>query len=157
MNQRHCEREPEIVEALHTGAWREDLRRHADSCRACAETRFLAQSLLQTAARMALHTPPDASQVWRKAREEAREVTLKRASRLFNLMRTAGLAYGLVLAAWCVHGFLLHGVKQFLPSANGVTAGTATIGALVAFACIVMGIWYTVCSDRDTLLRSAGR
>jgi hypothetical protein len=157
MNQKHCEREPEIVEALHTGIWREDLRRHADSCQACAETLFLAQSLLQTAARMALHTPPDAGQVWRKAREQAREAALKRASRLFNLMRAAGLVYGLVLATWCVYGFLAHGLKQFLPVANEVTAGTATIGALVAFACIVTGVWYTVCSDRDTLLRSASR
>jgi hypothetical protein len=157
MNQKHCEREPEIVKALHTGIWREDLRRHADSCQACAETRFLAQSLLQTAALFAQHTPPNASQVWRKAREQAREAALKRASRLFNLMRAAGLVYGLVLASWCVYGYLAHGFKQFLPEANGVTAGTAAIGALVAFACIVMGLWYTVCGDRDTLLRSAGR
>lgn len=157
MNQKRCEREPEIVEALHTGVWREDLRAHTDSCRACAETLFLAQSLLQTAVHFAQHTPPDANQVWRKAREQAREAALKRASRLFDLMRAAGLVYGLVLAAWCVHGFLEHGSEQFLPAVNGVVSGTATLGALLALASILMGLWYTVCGDRDTLLRSAGK
>lgn len=157
MNPKHCEREPEIVEALHANVWHEDLSLHVESCQACAETRILTQALLQDAARMAHRTSPDASQVWRRAREQAREAALKRASRLFDLLRAAGFVYGLVLAAWCGHGLWMRGDQHFLPAGNGVVAGTVVLGALVALACMLLGLWYMACDDRAPLLRSAGR
>jgi hypothetical protein len=66
-----CPREPEAVRAVVTGAWSEDLQRHAAACPACRDTVELAEVFARSRSEEAWEDSPDApAAIWWRARAD---------------------------------------------------------------------------------------
>jgi hypothetical protein len=120
MNPSHCEREPQILEAIQNDAIRNgnaspDLLAHAETCPVCSEV-WLVAELLQgktqddskleeiSLADHELTTLPDPGLIWRKAqaraRAGARERALAKATLPIRIMRTCAVVVVILALPW---------------------------------------------------------
>jgi hypothetical protein len=88
-----CEKELLVLEAVRTGEWNDELRRHAASCAVCSDAALASSFLLamreedRTEARV-----PHAGRVWWKAQLQARRAAAERAARPITLAQSAAFA-----------------------------------------------------------------
>jgi hypothetical protein len=89
-----CEKEPLILEAVHSGLWDEKLCEHASDCENCtdaaATTLFLQQIDRSGLAGASL---PGAGQMWWKAQLRARRDAIKCAARPISLAQSTALLF----------------------------------------------------------------
>ncbi|HLW78691.1 MAG TPA: hypothetical protein VKU44_03740 [Terriglobia bacterium] len=122
MDLRHCEREPEVIEAVRSGRWPDaagdSLRRHVQDCTVCADAALVAGYLAQESA-SAVTQPalPHPGLVWWRAQIMARRDAAERAAQPIALAQRAALAVSLAVAlvaallGWPrLHGALARGL-----------------------------------------------
>lgn len=118
MNVIECPREPEILEAITTDAWREtsdeDLRHHARGCAVCAEVLEVGLALRDDyrAAMREARIPPPAL-LWWRAELRVREDAARTAARPITLVQgfAAAASVGVIAA---LAGFLLPSIRGWL-------------------------------------------
>lgn len=151
MKQIRCERETEVVGALRTGTWTADLGSHVRDCAICAETRLVAERLLENARRLrAGYEPIAADRIWRQAQARRQEMALQRATRPLIFMGGLSVACIISLAAWLLYSFWHMADGKLMRSWTVPGIETATMGAAIAVACIAAGAWYLLRESKDT-------
>jgi hypothetical protein len=139
MNIPECHREQEVLEAVRagrwSGAWGEELRKHAAACPVCAEVALVAAMLLEerdlAQAEVRL---PSAGLVWWKAQRAARRAAEERATQPIALVERAAWAltlfgvFGLALWQWPRIAGWLGGAKS-LASGPGSASSSAQFTA----------------------------
>jgi hypothetical protein len=150
MSRRWCERESDVVEAVRRGCFSDELRGHVGSCAVCAETRPVAQMLLQSASLLGAEDAAcGAGVVWRLAEARKREIALKRAVRPLIFMRAMSVVYLVVTAGWLLYSFWRSGSMERVSRWGVLKDETAWVGVAIAALAIAVGAWY--------LLRDGGR
>ncbi len=130
-----CQRETEVVMALRTDDFTDELRAHIAGCESCSEALAVA-SVCQAAP--SPETVPDASLVWRKM-----ELRLKR-ERTEAAMRPAILAERLSAAVFAVCALL---TIPWLAAQSPMLA-FAAIGALVFVGLSAASVYWLAASKR---------
>jgi hypothetical protein len=99
-----CEKEPLVLEAVRTGEWNDELRRHTTDCSACSDAALASSFLLAMREEdRAEARVPHAGRVWWKAQLQARRQAAERAARPITLAQTAAFAFAaLAFAGICV-------------------------------------------------------
>jgi len=137
-----CEHEQFVLRALHTGQWTQPLRRHAAQCPDCTQALQLAEALRRQAHHAdRLCTPPDPYWILQRSRRQARQLTLRRVSRLLAAMRTLAAVYAVAVAAWLLRGYAALQFREVASTLPGTSSGYALIGAALAAACALAGLW----------------
>ncbi len=103
MKPHECENESRVIEAVRSGRWDADLRRHAALCQSCADAALAARVLNEMRAfDDAEHRIRDAGFVWWKAQLLAKQAAGERATQPINFVeRLACLCVVLSVAAAC--------------------------------------------------------
>ncbi len=149
MNRTWCERESDVMEALRSGTFSDELREHVGSCAICAEAQPVAKMLLQTASVLRRQGEPQAAGlVWRRAQAQKRELALKRAARPLIFMRALSGAYAVLFAAWVLRTFWHSELLGKVSGWNGMQSGTAYLGAVIAGLAIAVGAWFLLHDGR---------
>lgn len=159
MELRHCEREPEVIEAVRSGRWPhsvdESLRRHAEGCAACADaalvTAYLAREAASAGEQAAVAALPHPGLIWWRAQIMARRDAAERAAQPIALAQRAALAAGIaVLAAavaidwfrlptlrtWIARWFAASRAADMIASLSSGASGTVLVTSLTA--CLVL-------------------
>jgi hypothetical protein len=142
MKQMSCEHETGVIRALHLGEWTSELRRHAAECQDCSQALHLAEALREEARRAAIHcNPPDAHWIMQRSRRMAREIAVRRVTRLLAAIRALAAVYVAAAALWLLRGYAALPYREVASSMHGASAGFALMGAMVAAVCVVVGLW----------------
>lgn len=153
MNRNRCECEVKVTEALRTGVWTAELRKHVTGCAACEETRRVAGSLLQYAAGLRVESAAGgADAIWQRAQAERQAMAVKRAMRPLLFMRGLSLGCVVALALWLLrsfsHAVYYPGYKGWMHGWAGGGVETTAVGVGVAMVCIGVGAFYLLREDR---------
>lgn len=155
-----CEHTSDVSRAVRTGFWPSALQEHVQTCRACSETRAVAEALLQESSRMRAADPaPDASRVWFEARRRARLHLRHRALFWFRALRVLTVIYVPAMLFWALSHRVAPVREVWKPSFRtdfgSLLTGPAEIfalsGVLLAALCIFMGSWYLLREARTPL------
>lgn len=84
-----CERELEVMAALDAGQWPADLVSHVDACASCQQVRAFGAELLGYAREEATAVLPDASDLWWRARLDARREARRRSMQPIDTVERA--------------------------------------------------------------------
>jgi hypothetical protein len=142
MKQMGCEHENGMVRALQTGEWSEDLRLHVAGCRDCSQALQLAEALRAGARRAEERfNPPDPHWILQRSRRMAREIAVRRTTRLLTAMRTLAVVYVAAVAVWLLRGFAAIQYRELAATLHGASSEFALIGAAVAGFCVLGGLW----------------
>ena len=137
-----CEHERVVIQALHSGEWSVELRRHAADCPDCTQALHLAEALGEAARRAEIHChPPDAHWSWQRSRVMAREIAVRRVTRLLAAMRALAAVYVAAAALWLLRDSAALQYREVASSMHGVSNWFALMGAMVAAVCVVVGLW----------------
>jgi hypothetical protein len=100
MNEAFCEKEQQILAALFGGSRDAEILGHARSCPVCSEVLLIAECLRESAqlATHELSALPDATLIWRKAQNLAREKALVRATLPIQIARISALVVAVFAA-----------------------------------------------------------
>jgi hypothetical protein len=117
-----CVREQDVLDAVTSGRWDDELRAHLGGCALCRdlETIFSAMSAERDAARAETTVPP-ANVVWWRAQIRAHEEARRAAD------RPIAVAQGVAVA--CLIAAALTLVPFALPAIRGVTSSAADVAA----------------------------
>jgi hypothetical protein len=156
MKKTGCEHEEVVLRAMHTGEWTDALRRHLAECRDCTQVLQLAEALRQQARRAeGMCSPPDPYWILQRARRQARELTLRRVGRLLAAMRILAAVYAVAVAAWLLRGYAALQYREVASALPGTSSGYALLGAAVAAAFAIAGLWPIL--RQDTRRAEPGR
>ena len=137
-----CEHESSIIRALHSGEWSSELRLHVAECADCSQALHLAEALRAAARRAEIHcNPPDAHWILQRSRRMAREIAVRRVTRLLAAMRALAAVYVAAAALWLLRGYTALPYREVASSMHGASTGLALMGAMVAAVCVVAGLW----------------
>ena len=137
-----CEHESGVIRALHSGEWSVELRRHAAECADCSQALLLAEALRTEARRAeAGFQAPDAHWIMQRSRRMAREIAVRRVTRLLAAMRTLAAVYVAAAALWLLRGYTALPYREVASSMHGASAGFALMGAMAAAVCVAAGLW----------------
>jgi hypothetical protein len=137
-----CEHESSIIRALHSGEWSSELRLHAAECADCSQTLHLAEALGAAARRAeADFHAPDAHWILQRSRVMAREIAVRRVTRLLAAMRILAAVYVATAVLWLLRGYAVLPYREVASSMHGTYAGFALIGAVAAAVCVAAGLW----------------
>ena len=137
-----CEHESSVIRALHSGEWSGELRRHAVECPDCSQALDLAAALGEAARRAEIQChPPDALWILQRSRMMAREIAVRRVTRLLAAMRALAAVYVAAAALWLLRGYTALPYREVASSMHGTSAGFALMGAMVAAVCVAAGLW----------------
>jgi hypothetical protein len=104
MSNVNCDREQEVVGALHSGALGPELLRHVAACSVCSDV-VAVTKFLQAEAIFASELPlPDANFIWRKAQLRSRREALTSATRPIRVFTNLAYVASAVAALWLVVG-----------------------------------------------------
>jgi len=153
MNAGYCEKEQELVLALHSGTLRDELLAHAAICPACSEVLLVAEFLRDESTSLNRELrPPDAALIWRKAQARAREKALARATLPIRAARNCAYALAVLASPWIVLEFWRRPAwlqdlgLAHLASIDGnwlaALTGTMLVGITATFLCIALSSWY---------------
>ena len=142
MKQMGCEHEVDVIRALHTGEWTEQLRLHAAACQDCSKALHLAEAL-KTGARRAetRFNPPDPHWIFERAHRRAREIAVRRMGRVLMALRALAAAYVIAAAAWLARGYAAGQYHEVASAIQPATGAFALLGAAVAAVFVVAGLW----------------
>jgi hypothetical protein len=136
-----CEHERVVIRALHSGEWSSELRLHAAECPDCSQAMDLAEALRAEARRAELHChPPDAHWIMQRSRVMAREIAVRRMTRLLAAMRALAAVYVAAAALWLLRGYTALPYREVASSMHGTSAGFALMGAAAAAVCVAAGL-----------------
>lgn len=142
MKQISCKHETEVIRALRTSEWTTELRLHGAECQDCSQTLRLAEALREEARRAEIHcTPPDPYWILQRSRRMAREIAMRRMTRLLAVMRALAAVYVAAAAVWLLRGYAALQYREVAAAMHGAASGFALMGAMVAAACVVVGLW----------------
>jgi hypothetical protein len=154
LDREHCEKEEQVVAALHSGPPDAAILDHARDCSVCSEVLLVATRLRQEAALPdhALDVLPDPGLIWQAAQSRAREKALAKATLPIRIMRASAAALAIFAAPWIALEFLhppswilnfgiarLPETTSAWPSAF---TGITLFGITATLACIALGSWY---------------
>jgi len=98
MNHPNCSYEHDVLDAVRSGSFSDELRVHAMECPECTELVLVAGIMNRGAARLGDIGPlPDAGYVWWRANLEQREKQSRRATGIITLVQRVALVAGGVL------------------------------------------------------------
>jgi hypothetical protein len=137
-----CEHESSIIRALHSGEWSSELRRHASECPDCSQALDLAEALGTVARRAEIGcNPPDPLWILQRSHRMAREIAMRRVTRLLAAMRVLAVVYIVAAALWLLRGYAATQYREVVSSMHGSSAGFALMGAMAAVVCVAAGLW----------------
>ncbi|MGO9776625.1 MAG: hypothetical protein ACLQGT_10805 [Terracidiphilus sp.] len=137
-----CEHESGVIRALHSGEWSSELRRHATECADCSQALDLAAALREEARRAeAGFQAHDAHWILQRSRVMAREIAVRRVTRLLAAMRALAAVYVAAAALWLLRGYTALPYREVASSMHGSSAGFALMGAMAAAVCVAAGLW----------------
>jgi hypothetical protein len=137
-----CEHESSVIRALHSGEWSGELRHHAAECLDCSQALQLAEALGEAARRAEIRFhPPDAHWILQRSRRLAREIAVRRVTRLLAAMRALAAVYVAAAALWLLRDSAALQYREVASSMHGVSNWFALMGAIVAAVCVVAGLW----------------
>lgn len=140
MNRDDCKQTSLHIAALRSGKVPHGLEEHVASCRTCAETVGVAQSLLRYAALTSAQSqPPSAKRVWRQMQEKRRDRARKRATGALTAMWVLATAYLIGVAAWYLPSSLPTSSTGFQGVYDSLSNRTFFIGITAAAFSIVLG------------------
>jgi hypothetical protein len=168
MKKDYCEKEQDLVAALHRGTLNAEILGHAASCTICSEVLLVAEFLRAESASLDRELQlPDATVIWRRAQAKAREKALAKATLPIRIARTCAYALAILAAPWIVLEFsgrpswlpdlgLRHLVSIDLTSINltsieltsmnanwlAALTGTMLVGITVTLLGIALSSWY---------------
>ncbi|HYK34608.1 hypothetical protein [Alloacidobacterium sp.] len=141
-----CKYESETMRALYTGAPSNALIEHQKNCTDCRETVLVAEALRQDASDLASrNTPPSLAVVWAEAERHRQMAALARATRFLNILKIAGVVYGVVFIFWALYSLAAHGLT--MPGLDVRSSNAVIEGAGLAMLFIGSGLWYTLRRD----------
>ena len=107
MNDFYCEKEPELVAAIHTGQPHPEILAHARACPACSEV-VLAASFLRAEKQQAAQelVLPDPGLIWQKSRTLAHKEAMARAIRPIRWAWTCAGVVAVLASPWLVFQLL---------------------------------------------------
>ena len=148
-----CPREPDVLEAIVSTRWPQDLRTHADLCPVCRDLAMVAAVLCSEgqAARLETH-PPTAGQVWWRATMRTRAEGARAAARPITVLQalSAACAIGVFAAlltrSWAAVG---QSVTWIADALSTVALQQALVAGLVLGAALILApfVLYFVLSD----------
>lgn len=142
MKKMSCEHEIGVIRALHSGEWTTELRLHAGKCQKCNEALHLAEALREGARRAEIHcNPPDAHWILQRSRRMAREIAMRRITRVMAAMRALAALYVVAAAGWLLRGDAAFQYREVASAMHGASSAFALMGAMVAGVCVVAGLW----------------
>jgi hypothetical protein len=127
---------------LHSGEWSGELRRHAVECPDCSQALDLAAALGEAARRAEIQChPPDALWILQRSRMMAREIAVRRVTRLLAAMRALAAVYVAAAALWLLRGYAATQYQEVASSMHGTSSWFALMGAMAAAVCVAAGLW----------------
>lgn len=152
MNYTICEREEDMLAAVQSGTWNDELREHAGRCLSCADT-IAVTEFLQREAELLRHDAqlPSAGLVWWRAQLTARQRALSQTTRPVDLAWNFALPAAVIAVLW-----RLIRVPQTQPSLNawlsnpmhwsstwaGPLGETALLVGGTTLICLLFGAFY---------------
>ena len=85
--------------------------------------------------------PPDPDWILERSRRMAREVAVRRMSRLLKAMRILAAIYAMAAGVWLVHGFAALSYREIASSLHGPSSHFALLGVIVTSAFVSVGLW----------------
>ncbi len=105
MNDSACPRESEVLAAVATESFTEELRSHAVDCDRCNELVLVAGFMNREAEEIGKAGPiPDAGYLWWRASLEQREIRSRRATGIITLVQRVGVVVGALVAFLLLRG-----------------------------------------------------
>jgi hypothetical protein len=147
MNDSPCIREDEVQEALGSGRWTDELRKHASACPACTEITTVAQFMGAHSEELAGEHPlPDPSYLWWRAQLQARAVAAERATKIIVVFQRIAAVGGALLAAFLMYSLspqLGRWLGASVPDrlSNPLPADMAPPGLVILASIGVIGAW----------------
>jgi hypothetical protein len=142
MKQISCEHETDVIQALRTGEWTSELRLHVAQCQDCSQALRVAEALGGEARRAEIHcNPPDPYWILQRSRRMAREIAMLRMTRLLAVMRALAAIYVVAAAVWFLRGYAALQFREVASAMHGSASMFALMGAMVAAAFVVAGLW----------------
>jgi len=109
MNQLYCDKEQEVtLEALRSGMWNLELRKHASGCHICADipvvVEFLQDEAELTEAELteAESAPPNAAFIWWRAQMASKSTAVARATRPIDFVKSLAYVTTGVMLLWFI-------------------------------------------------------
>jgi hypothetical protein len=137
-----CEHETDVIRALRSGEWTTELRLHVAECLDCSQALHLAEALGEEARRAEIHcNPPDPYWILQRSRRMAREIAMRRMTRLLAVMRALAAVYVVAAAVWLLRGYAALQYREVASAMHGSASMFALMGAMVAAAFVVVGLW----------------
>lgn len=116
MTEAPCHREAEVLTAVRTGRFSDELRIHAMDCPDCSDLVLVAGVLNRGAAELAEVGPlPDAQYLWWRANLEQREIRSRRATSIITMIQRVAVVSGALVAATFLWGALPKLLSWFAP------------------------------------------
>ncbi len=145
-----CEHEAQVIRAMRTGEWTEELRGHAAGCQDCREALRLAGALREEARRAEIHyIPPDPHWILQRSRRLAREIAVRRLARILAAMRMLAAFYVAAAAGWLLRGYAETQCREIASALHGASSEFALMAASVGAACVVAGLWPILRDDAE--------
>jgi hypothetical protein len=142
MKRTGCEHEPEVIRALRSGEWTSELRLHVVECQDCSQALRVAEAFGEEARRAEIHcNPPDSYWILQRSRRMAREIVMRRMTRLLVVMRALAAVYVAAAAVWLLRGYAALQYREIASAMHGAASMFALIGFMVAAACAIAGLW----------------
>jgi len=148
---RFCEKEHVVVVALLAGALPHDVRAHVDICEVCTEIAQISRALMQEVAPASDELrPPDATLVWRRAQELAKQQAIAKATRPIRLARICACVVAFVALPWLASTFLnsmptfAHHLWTMDRMFSAALTGTILLGAAASLILISLSSWYVL-------------
>jgi hypothetical protein len=140
MNRNACDQESLLVASLRSGGSAHELDEHLATCQSCAETRHVAQSLLQYAAMTSAQgRPPTAKRVWHKMQERQRQFARRQATRGLAVMWALAAAYLVALTTWYFPALWPTSSAVLQAAYSSLSNGAVLAGITTASTSIALG------------------
>jgi hypothetical protein len=137
-----CQHEISVIRALRSGEWTSELRLHVAECEDCGQALRLAQALGEEARRAEIQcNPPDPYWILQRSRRMAREIAMRRMTRLLALIRALAAVYVVAAAVWFLRGYAALQYREVASAMHGSASMFALMGAMVAIVFVVAGLW----------------
>jgi hypothetical protein len=155
MSESFCSREEDVVVAVRSGEWREELRRHVASCSMCAEVQQVSRWMTGVAERMSREgIVPDPTVVWLKAQLEERQRREAAAIRKAALRKVPARFVG-----WLAVSMAAAWIWPYLISATAATEGWVSlvlpdVSSRVVVVAFALGFMLVLCRFRGVFSHS---
>ena len=153
MKTHYCTREQKVVAAVHAGSLPDELQAHVAGCDVCAEVMLVAGMLHQEVAAASNSQPPDASLIWRRAQDSARQQALAKATAPIRIARICAAIVALITVPWLAtylsapSWFPDLGTQHLPPITRALSSALTPITFLslgISFICMLLTSWYVL-------------